>query len=398
MGNPLPTIGEMSVKEGLRLAHLMKHTKAVCGHMFKHYERARDEDGEYIRFGNQDIDTSLSGSNYNLAPDRGISQGDFLRQRCSEVRLQNRKDVNVMCSWVMTAPKELQEEELNQFFSASYSFLNNRYGDENVVSAYVHMDEATPHMHYAFVPVVEDKKNGGYKVSAKEAITRGSLRAFHKDYDAHMTNVFGRDIGVLNGATKDGNKSIEELKRGSAAEIIGEANREAKQIVAAANKEAQEADKQVAAARQKLAALEGKAKSMEGNVLTKKQLDKIQPEAGMLGTIKGITLEDVQNLKKTAMEYYLLNDKHKELRGAYKKLNDKVPSEAEKLETEKKLSEFRQLKKDNAYLRSNEKCVKMALEKYADRIPAEPLEAIRAVLGGLQGRSNPIQEQSLARE
>ena len=39
---------------------------------------------------------------------------------------------------------------------------------ENVISAYVHFDEVTPHMHYAFVPVVEDKKKGGYKLSAKK--------------------------------------------------------------------------------------------------------------------------------------------------------------------------------------------------------------------------------------
>ena len=69
---------------------------------------------------------------------------------------------------------------------------------ENVISAYVHFDEVTPHMHYTFVPVVEDKKKGGYKLSAKEAITREELRTFHKDLSNHMERVFGRDVGILN--------------------------------------------------------------------------------------------------------------------------------------------------------------------------------------------------------
>ena len=64
---------------------------------------------------------------------------------------------------VVTAPKDLPEQEHKAFFQASYDFLQQRYGRENVVSAYVHMDEVTPHMHFAFVPVKhgfkEDKKN-----------------------------------------------------------------------------------------------------------------------------------------------------------------------------------------------------------------------------------------------
>ncbi len=37
------------------MAHAMKHTKTACGHMFKHHEKAQDKNGEYIKFGNQDM-------------------------------------------------------------------------------------------------------------------------------------------------------------------------------------------------------------------------------------------------------------------------------------------------------------------------------------------------------
>lgn len=142
----------MSVKEGLSMAHMMKHTKASCGHMFAHFDRK----AEHIS--NENLDRTRTHLNYNLATHQQMDQGEFVRKRCSEVRCQNRKDVNVMVSWVVTAPKDLPEAEYKAFFQASYDFLQKRYGKENVVSAYVHMDEVTPHMHFAFVPVVRTFK------------------------------------------------------------------------------------------------------------------------------------------------------------------------------------------------------------------------------------------------
>ena len=39
------------------MANAQKYTRAACGHLAAHYERKRkDEKGEYIKFGNQDID------------------------------------------------------------------------------------------------------------------------------------------------------------------------------------------------------------------------------------------------------------------------------------------------------------------------------------------------------
>lgn len=161
-----------------------------------------------------------------------------MRQRCSEVRCQNRKDVNVMVSWIVTAPKDLPQQAEPAFFQAAYDFLENRYGRSNVVSAYVHMDEVTPHMHFAFVPVTQDRKRGGYKVSAKEVITRRDLQTFHSDLSKYLEQQLGFPVNVLNEATKEGNRSIEQLKRQSATEQIAAAAAEAAQIVSDAQEKA----------------------------------------------------------------------------------------------------------------------------------------------------------------
>jgi len=194
------------------MAHKQKYTRAGIGHMFHHYERSKDI---------PDLDTSRSHLNYNLAADeQPLKQLDFLHKRLSQVKVHNRKDVNVMVDWVVTAPKDLAQRDEKRFFEATYAFLNNRYGKENVISAYVHMDEVTPHMHYAFIPIVPDQKKGGYKLSAKETITRADLRSFHGELYKSLQTALGYPVGVLNGLTRDGNQSIENLKRHSAIEQI----------------------------------------------------------------------------------------------------------------------------------------------------------------------------------
>lgn len=215
------------------MAHMMKHKKASCGHMFAHFDRK----AEHIS--NENLDRTRSHLNYNLATHQQMDQGEFVRKRCSEVRCQNRKDANVMVTWVITAPKDLPEAEHENFFQASYDFCKKRYGKENVVSSYVHMDEITPHMHFAFIPIVKDKKRGGYKLSAKECVNRSDLQTFHKDLEDFLSKKLGHEVGILNEATKEGNKSIEELKRQSAAKRLQEATEKASKIVYKAQTQAQ---------------------------------------------------------------------------------------------------------------------------------------------------------------
>ena len=77
-------------------------------------------------------------------------------------------------------------------------------------------------MHFAFVPVTYDPKNGRDKVSAKEVVTRRDLQTFHVDLQEHLEAVLGREVHILNEATVEGNRSIEELKRGTAQQKLQE--------------------------------------------------------------------------------------------------------------------------------------------------------------------------------
>lgn len=134
-----------------------------------------------------------------------------------------------MCSWVVTLPRNMKTDE-QLFFEEVVKFLTKKYKKENVISAHVHKDETRPHLHFAFIPVTIDKKKGIEKVSAKEVLTRSELQHFHTDLDNHLTSVFGRSTGVLNEATKDGNQSIEDLKRGTAVNAVKEKQEELKAV------------------------------------------------------------------------------------------------------------------------------------------------------------------------
>lgn len=208
------------------MAHVEKYTSGAAGRMLKHYERAPVE-----HRGNENIKPELTELNYNFAfENQPMPQAAFVAQRLKGVRVQKRADVNVLCDWVITQPQELPADKSRAFFEATYAFLRDRYGERNVVSAYVHMDEVTPHMHFAFLPVVADQKRGGEKLCAKEVINRKELQMFHTALQNAVERDLGIEVHLLNGATQDGNKSVTELKRALAEENLKEKVRQDAEI------------------------------------------------------------------------------------------------------------------------------------------------------------------------
>ena len=218
-------------KKGTKnMANLKKYTRTQIGHILKHCERAKNENGEYIKFGNQNITECLTWQNYNQAPEHK-SDFEFIKNRTKELKCLKRADVNVACSRVVTIPQEFYTkaedtdpfafEEKNpyitKFFGETYNFLKNRYGEKNVISAYVHMDETTPHMHFLFVPVVWDKKKGREKISAKELIDKKELISFHPELNKALNKALKKeleeldmqDIGVME---KDPNQKFTPIK------------------------------------------------------------------------------------------------------------------------------------------------------------------------------------------
>lgn len=210
------------MERGYPMAHKQKYTRGTLGHMLDHYDRSKNVPDLLY--------PEKSSLNYNLAKDdQPLEQLEFVHKRLSEIKVLKRKDVNVMVDWIVTAPKDLLSSDEENFFKQTYLFLLDRYGKDNVISSYVHKDETTPHMHFAFVPVFKTKDNT-FKLSAKEVITRNDLRSFHTDLDKRLRHFFGYNVSVLNEATKEGNKTISELKANSLQQQVAKEEERLEQI------------------------------------------------------------------------------------------------------------------------------------------------------------------------
>ena len=121
-----------------------------------------------------EIDPERTHLNYNLAAeDQPLGQLEFLEKRLGEIYAHKRALQNALLDWVVTLPDmEQYKGREREFFQTVYDAMCEKYGRENVVSAYVHMDEVQPHMHFAFVPVVRDEKHPqGWKLSRKAVNT-----------------------------------------------------------------------------------------------------------------------------------------------------------------------------------------------------------------------------------
>lgn len=200
------------------MAHVQKFTSGSAGRIIGHCEREKSDYGDFLKYrSSSDIDTTKTHMNMSMTFSDGLNPHQRLHKRLSEVHVLKRKDVNVMCDWVITLPKEVPQDldTIKVFFNESARFLINRYGKDNVISCNIHMDEAQPHMHFCFVPVVFDSKKNYYKVSAKEVLTRRDLNTFHSALEDHLHDTIGLEKGLVHsGVTKEqgGNKTIGQLK------------------------------------------------------------------------------------------------------------------------------------------------------------------------------------------
>lgn len=283
------------------MAHLKKNTHGAVPGLAVHFERKTDHHT------NKEIDVSKSYMNQDLMAD-GSDMLSRFNERLNDIYCMKRDDVKALATWIVTLPEELTEapyEQQSAFFEATTNFLNDRYGQENAVAAVVHYDETTPHLHYAFVPVVFDDKKSRYKVSAKEVLTRHDLQTFHDDLDLHLKKVLPfYEQGILNHKTlpfenvaeiKKYNDQFNALKNELAdVEENIRAKQAVLQITDQALTEVDLAEKQIDAFKQDL------SKNIFGKtVLKPDDLDRFK---SVLSTMKKATLQsqhETEELKQT---------------------------------------------------------------------------------------------------
>lgn len=123
------------------MAHCEKYKITAVAPMVAHYERSRE--GVLNR---ENIDHTRTNLNYNLRPGGDVCERvqQAVHTHEQEAGKAVRKDANVMFDWVVTLPQDCPQERTEEFFESVVSFVEQRYGKDNILGAYVHMDETTP--------------------------------------------------------------------------------------------------------------------------------------------------------------------------------------------------------------------------------------------------------------
>ena len=198
--------------------HIKKYKRNAVGHILLHNEQS------FARSKRENVNNSETNKNYNFVSGTGI---DNLRKvlNCSDVHVSKRKDLNVVCSLVLTAPQNLPISREREFYKYAFEFFNSRWHCP-CISAWVHNDEkkkyinsktnkvvwSRSHVHYTFVPLVYDKQKEKYKVCAKEVVNKKDLQTLHYDFKKYIDKKMNLDLEIINGATEGVNKTILELK------------------------------------------------------------------------------------------------------------------------------------------------------------------------------------------
>lgn len=115
---------------------------------------------------NPNIERSHSSQNYDLNGRYDDTFNQQISERFADCGIEKkklRKDAVVVAELLFTASHDFfvgkNNEEIKKYFSDCYEFACKKFGKENIISAMVHLDETTPHMHLCFVPIKDNKLN-----------------------------------------------------------------------------------------------------------------------------------------------------------------------------------------------------------------------------------------------
>ena len=154
------------------------------GHIESHNERTKEKYAS-----NPDVDTARSHLNFHLVTPQRKYRAEAEKQ-IAEAGCRTRSDsVRVVEALVTASPeffKGKKKGEIKAYFQEALDFIREHQDPKTIISAVVHMDEKTPHMHLCFVPLTADKR-----LSAKEIVgNKKKLTQWQDRFWEHMVKKY----------------------------------------------------------------------------------------------------------------------------------------------------------------------------------------------------------------
>ena len=178
-----------------------KYKGPEIGRIESHNERTKEKYAS-----NPDVDTSLSHLNFHLVTPERSYRAEAERQ-IAAAKCRTRSDsVRVVEALVTASPeffKGKKKTEIKAFFEHALEFMKQNQDSATYISAVVHMDEKTPHMHLSFVPLTAD-----HRLSAKEIL--GNKKKLSQWQDRFWEHMVGKYPNLERGesASKTGRDHI----------------------------------------------------------------------------------------------------------------------------------------------------------------------------------------------
>ncbi|UMZ36134.1 MobV family relaxase [Priestia megaterium] len=181
------------------------HKDAILG-IQKHNQR----EGENSK--NKDIDSTRTMFNYDFVNEDKIKYHEEIKKMtATRVKRKIRNDAVLVAEFFVSASPEymhaMSPDEQSKYFEASLDHIAGKYGQQNILYAVVHNDEATPHMHVGFVPITDDRR-----LAAKEYFHgKTKIRRIQDDFHNYMNK---RGYDIERGEPSElQHKSVHEFKK-----------------------------------------------------------------------------------------------------------------------------------------------------------------------------------------
>lgn len=336
---------------GFAVVHMQKFGKGGIRGIQSHNNREKPSRT------NPDIDYSKSQENYDLIHSNSYQKDikSVIDKFATDTKTV-RKDAVVYCSFIVTSDektmKDMSPEKQRAFFEDSIKWFANRYGGENIVNATVHVDEKTPHMHIGVVPISDNR------LSAKKLFDRKELTAIQTDFVKEVGYKYGLERG------KEGSEryhlSEQRFKLETAKRELQATADKTKEIASTAQNllvKEQKVKSSINTLKQHEKALEGQINALEGHIKNAKELKineivSISPSKTLTGSIKGVSIEDIENLKKAALmsvkaleSVKSLSQENERLKNRIAGLEQHTPSIVERISEAKEKSKLLEIEK-----------------------------------------------------
>ena len=258
-------------------------------------ERENERDENYKSARNPQIDKSRTHLNYHTLPHEKKYLA-FIDERIKELapKRKIKDDAVLITSFILGSDKEffdgISPETQKRFFDDCSGFFAERYGKENVVSAVVHLDESTPHLHFNLMPVT------GGRLCAKELFDRTALRELQTDF----YEVVGKKYGLKRGKEGSTAKHLDTVafKTKKMTEAAEAKIREAEEAQTAA-KPVKELLESYESARSEKIPFPGKKKETEIIALRMKNSE-LEKQNNVLAKDNGDLYDELKRKEKTA--------------------------------------------------------------------------------------------------